>query len=334
VTGGYGEGVFEIAGTRIGPGERRRLEIPVARLFTQTMLSLPVTVVTGTSGGPRLWLDAALHGDELNGAEVIRRVLDKLRPERLRGTVVAVPIVNVFGFVQQSRYLPDRRDLNRSFPGSARGSLAARLAHLFMNEVVARCTHGIDIHTGSHHRTNLPQVRANLDDPETARCARAFSAPLTIHAGAIKGSLRHAAAGRGIPILVYEAGEPQRFNDDAIRAGVSGVLRVMAALGMVPRVPGRAPRSVEVRDTLWERSPRSGILHLRARLGQTVRENEPLCAIADAFGDEQVQVGASCDGIVIGRTNNPLVHRGDAIVHLALTKPRHRRAEAEELDLR
>lgn len=330
---GFGEGVLEIAGIRIGPGERRRLEIPVARLFTQTMLSLPVTAVTGTTGGPRLWVDAALHGDELNGAEIIRRLLEKVSPDRLKGTLIAVPIVNVFGFVQQSRYLPDRRDLNRSFPGSPRGSLAARLAHLFLTEVVRRCTHGIDLHTGSHHRTNLPQVRADLDHPEAGRCARAFGAPLTIHANAIRGSLRHAATRLGIPILVYEAGEPQRFNEDAIRSGVTGILRVMAALGMVAKPKGRAPRTTEVRDTFWERSPRSGILHLRVRLGQQVRENEPLCTISDAFGDQAVQVGAPHDGVVIGRTNNPLVHRGDAIVHLALTKPRRRRADPDQMDV-
>ncbi|MFW6198438.1 MAG: M14 family metallopeptidase, partial [Acidobacteriota bacterium] len=163
--------VFEIGGERVAPGETRRLDLPVARLPTQQMLSLPVKVLHGSRPGPRLWLSAAIHGDEVNGVEIIRRVLDAVRPEELAGTVVAVPIVNVFGFVQQSRYLPDRRDLNRSFPGSRRGSLAARLARLFLTEVVERCSHGIDLHTGSLHRSNLPQVRGDLDDPETRRCA-------------------------------------------------------------------------------------------------------------------------------------------------------------------
>lgn len=323
----------EIGGVRVPPGERRRIEIPVARLFTQQMLALPVTVVAGTREGPRLWLDAAIHGDELNGAEIIRQVLAKLDPARLRGAVVAVPIVNVVGFIHQSRYLPDRRDLNRSFPGSRRGSLASRLAHLFLTEVVERCTHGIDLHSGSHHRTNLPQVRANLDDAETARIARAFGAPLTIHARTIRGSLRETAARRKIPMFVYEAGEPLRFNADAIRTGVAGVLRVMAALKMVRGVRAAGKRSVEIRATTWVRARRSGILHMQIALGHSVKEGQPLCHVADAFGDALYPVPSPCAGIVVGRTNNPLVHRGDALVHLALTDPgaKRRRDDVEEV---
>ncbi|MEQ8963814.1 MAG: succinylglutamate desuccinylase/aspartoacylase family protein, partial [Coleofasciculus sp. C2-GNP5-27] len=152
-----------IGGITVAPGERKRTEIPVARLPTQTLLSLPITVINGVEAGPRLWISAAIHGDEINGVEIIRQVLERINPSQLHGVLIAVPIVNVFGFIEQSRYLPDRRDLNRSFPGSPRGSLASRLADLFMTEVVSRCTHGIDLHTAAQHRTNLPQIRANLD---------------------------------------------------------------------------------------------------------------------------------------------------------------------------
>ena len=153
--------MIEIGGTKIPPAQRRRIEIPVARLPTQTMLSLPVVAINGFADGPTLWVSAAIHGDELNGVEIIHRVLQQISPHKLRGTLIAVPIVNVFGFIEQSRYLPDRRDLNRSFPGSKRGSLASRLANLFMEEIVSRSTHGIDLHTASAHRHNLPQSTRN-----------------------------------------------------------------------------------------------------------------------------------------------------------------------------
>lgn len=304
--------------TTVEPGQRRRLEIPVAMLPTETWLSLPVEVVNGRRDGPRLWLSAAVHGDELNGVEVIRRVLEEIEPASLRGAVIAVPVVNVFGFIIQSRYLPDRRDLNRCFPGSRRGSLAARLAHLFMNEIVTQCTHGIDLHTGSNHRTNLPQIRVNLDDQAARRCARAFAAPVTVHAKTRDGSLRESAAARGIPVLLYEAGEPLRFDSTSIDQGVRGILGVMAELGMRRGRPGRTRRlSREYRKTVWIRARRSGILRLSVELGSTVLRRQEIGRIGDALGTKRVRVTAPTDGMVIGCTNNPLVNRGDAIVHVA-----------------
>jgi len=317
---------FSIGGVGVAPGETRRIEIPVARLFTQTMLSLPVTVLHGARPGPRVWLDAALHGDELNGTEIIRRVLARVKPARLRGVLVAAPVVNVFGFIQQSRYLPDRKDLNRSFPGAPGGSLAARIAHLFLQEVVSRCTHGVDLHTGSLHRSNLPQVRGNLDDPETLRCARAFGGPLRIHMKAVPGSLRDACVKRGIPILVYEAGEPLRFNEDAIATGVAGILRILAELRMLHgRRPPRPSRTIEARATRWVRCPRSGILHVGVALGERVSKGGSLGFVTDPFGASLLPLRAPRDGIVIGCTKNPLVSRGDAVFHFALPVARPRR---------
>ncbi len=315
---------IEIAGEEIPGGQRRRLEIPVARLPTQTMLSLPVTIVNGTEAGPRLWLSAAIHGDELNGVEIIRQVLEKVQPMLLRGTLIAVPIVNVFGLIEQSRYLPDRRDLNRSFPGSATGSLAARLAHLFMSEIVSRSTHGIDLHTAAVPRTNLPQIRANLQDAETCRCAKAFGAPVIIHATTRDGSLRQAATKRGIPILLYEGGEALRFDPEAIRVGVEGIMRVMECLGMYQFPLGAAPvTAVEVWESKWARASRSGIFRLAVTLGERVEKKQPLGIISDAFGDTSIKVRATVKGMVIGHTQNPLVNQGDAIVHLAILEPDH-----------
>lgn len=313
---------IEIAGTTVAPGAKRQFEIPIARLPTQTVLSLPVTVANGAQAGPRLWLSAAIHGDELNGVEIIRRVLTQIDPRQLCGAIVAVPIVNVFGFIEQSRYLPDRRDLNRSFPGSARGSLASRLAYLFMNEIVSQCTHGIDLHTASHHRTNLPQIRANLRDPETYRCAKAFGTSLIVHAAVRDGSLRQAAAQQGIPILLYEGGEALRFDAHAIQTGVDGILRVMTALEMYAfdSVPKAEP-SLEIETTKWIRASRSGILRMAVQIGDSVTRKQVLGTISDAFGDKGVYIRSPHDGILIGCNQNPLVNQGDGLFHIALVEP-------------
>ena len=308
---------LKIKGTTVPPGTRQRLEIPAARLPTDTWLSLPIEVVNGARSGPNLWLSAAVHGDELNGVEIIRRVLERLDPKRLAGAVIAVPIVNVFGFISQSRYLPDRRDLNRSFPGSANGSLAARLANLFMTEVVSQCGYGIDLHTGSNHRSNLPQIRANLEDGETRRIAEAFGAPAMVHSSLRDGSLRQAATKRGIHVLVYEAGEPMRFEEGVIELGYRGILRVMSALEMRKQKARRRFAPVVVWNTTWVRARRGGIFRLGVELGQEVETTHPLGFIADAFGGNRVVVKSPTDGMVIGHTNNPLVTRGDALVHLA-----------------
>ena len=310
---------LEIGGQMILPGKRQHLELPVSHLPTQTILSLPVIAINGKGDGPRLWLSAAIHGDEINGVEIIRQVLAKVKPNRLQGAIIAVPIVNIFGFLEQSRYLPDRRDLNRSFPGTRHGSLAGRLANLFMKEIVSRCTHGIDLHTAALPRVNLPQVRANLEDAETCRCARAFGAPLTIQATVRDGSLRQAASKQGIPVLLYEAGEALRFDAEAIRVGVEGIFRVMDCLEMYalpfacePTVP------LEVSATKWVRASRSGILHLAAKLGERVTKKQVLGTITDAFGDTSTKVRAPVDGMVIGHVQNPLINQGDGLVNLAV----------------
>lgn len=309
---------IKIVGETIAPGKRRELEIPVARLITHTLLSLPVTILHGLEPGPSLWLSAAIHGDEINGVEIIRQVLEQLNPKTLRGTLIAVPIVNVFGFLEQSRYLPDRRDLNRCFPGSAEGSLASRLAHLFMGEIVSRCTHGIDLHTASDHRTNFPQIRANLHDEETYRCAKAFGAPVTIHGVTRDGSLRQAVAKKGLPILLYEGGEALRFDAEAIRVGREGVLRVMNVLGMVSFPMSPIP-SVEIEKTRWVRASRGGILRLQVGLGESVTKKQVLGIIANPFGKQSLKLRSPFHGLVIGHTQNPLVNQGDAIIHLAAT---------------
>ena len=310
-----------IGGEEFGPGIRKQVDLPITDLSTHIPLTMPVQVVNGRRDGPRLFVAAALHGDEINGVEVIRRVVKLSALKRLRGTLVAVPIVNVPGFLNQSRYLPDRRDLNRSFPGLTRGSLAARLARMFLDEIVEGSTHGIDLHTGAVHRTNYPQVRANLEDPEAERIARAFGVPLVINAGFRDGSLREAAHERGIPVIAYEAGEALRFDEAGIRAGVKGTMRVMRELGMLPPLKSAAPahEPLIVRSTRWVRAPGSGVVRIIRSVGVRVRAGQILAIISDPLGESETKIEAPSDGVVIGRTNLPLVHEGDALFNIGLT---------------
>jgi len=320
---------LEIAGVAIRPGERVSIGIPVSRRYTHAEVVVPVHVVRGRGEGPRLFVSAAIHGDEINGVEIIRRLLRRRILKQLRGALIAVPVVNVYGFVGQSRYLPDRRDLNRSFPGSAKGSLAARLANTFMSEVVGNATHGIDLHTGAANRSNLPQVRACLDEPETARLARAFGTPVILDSRLRDGSLREAARARGLPILVYEAGEALRFDELAIRAGLRGILSVMRALEMLParRSPHRPVAPVLVQTTHWVRAPDSGILRSAVRLGARVDEGRTLGVISNPLGDDETPVVSPVSGVLIGASELPLVNEGDALFHVAAVERPGRVAE-------
>jgi hypothetical protein len=311
---------LQIGGRRIAPGERTRIDLPLPSLFTQDRVFLPVHVVHGRRPGPRMFLTAAVHGDEINGIVIIRRLLESGAIRSLRGTLLAVPVVNVYGFIRHSRYLPDRRDLNRSFPGSERGSLAARLAATLMGEIVTGSDLGIDLHTGAAHRENLPQIRAGLDDPGVTELARAFGAPVVITAAARDGSLRGAACDTGIPVLVYEAGEALRFDELSIRGGVRGILAVMRHIGMVRDKARRAraePRPVIARSTGWARAHQSGMLRFLAPLGARVEKGERLAVVADPFGTDEAVVPAPASGIVIGRVNLPLVTEGEALFHIA-----------------
>lgn len=306
----------------VRPGRKVQIELPFARVVTGATETLPVKVINGRSAGPNIWLSAAIHGDELNGIQIIRRVIKDLDAKNLRGAVIAVPIVNPLGFINESRYLPDRRDLNRSFPGSARGSTASRLAHLFMEQVVGQCTVGIDLHTASNHRINHPQIRANLDDPTTLKLARAFGAPFSIHARMRDGSLRQAAAERGKTTLLYEAGQAHRFDDDAVEAGVVGVMRTLRAMGMIDARLPRAQPTRLIRRTRWVRARRGGIADIEVRLGEKVQRGDRVASIADAFGMHPTQVKATESGWVIAVSLRPLVNSGDSLIHIgALSGP-------------
>ena len=324
---------IRIGGQLVRGGQRVRVDVPLPSLFTQTVVYLPVHVLHGRRPGPRLFLTAAVHGDEINGVGIIRRLLRSGALKNLRGTLLAVPVVNPYGFVRLSRYLPDRRDLNRSFPGSGSGSLAARLAATLMAEVVADSDLGIDLHTGAAHRENLPQIRAQLDEPGVSELARAFGAPVILNAELRDGSLRGEAGTLGVPVMVYEAGEALRFDELSIRAGVRGVLSVMRHIGMI-RDGARRTRPVSepvvARSTTWARAHQSGILRFLKPLGARVQKGERLANVADPFGDGEDPVLSPASGIVIGRTNLPLVTEGEALFHIARFGKTDLAAEAVE----
>jgi predicted deacylase len=309
---------FEIADVKAPPGKLTQVELRVARLPTGMWLSIPVGVLHGKKPGPAIWLSAAIHGDELNGVPIIRHVLDHIDPKELSGTILAVPMVNVFGLIQASRYLPDRRDLNRCFPGAKRGSSASQLAHLFMTEVVERCELGFDLHTGSGGRTNLPQVRGDLDQPETLRLAREFGAPMLLHSRLRDGSLRAAARELGKTVLVYEAGEANRFNPEAIDIGVEGILRGMASLGMIEHTVDPPPLPPLIsRSSSWLRARRSGFCEMTLRLGAQVAEGDGVAVVFDPLGQTRSVVRAKTDGVLVGHVTSPIVNRGDAVAHIA-----------------
>ncbi len=310
---------FEMEGISIAPGTAREVELPVAPLYTHDNLSMSVRVVNGKKPGPTLFVCAAIHGDEINGVEIIRRLLLHRSLKNLRGTLLAIPIVNVYGFLNHSRYLPDGRDLNRSFPGSPKGSLTGRVANTFVEKILQRCTHGIDLHTGARHRSNFPQIRADLDDPVTLKMTEAFGVPLALDAKIRDGSMRECAQDNGVPVILYEAGEALRFDEVFIRAGMKGIINVMRAIGMLPpsRSKRRPPPPIVSDQTGWVRAPESGILRMLVPPGAKVTRGQVLAMVADPLGSDEYAITAPEAGMVIGRTNLPLVHAGDATFHIA-----------------
>ncbi|WP_111656156.1 succinylglutamate desuccinylase/aspartoacylase family protein [Isoalcanivorax indicus] len=310
---------FEFGGVSVAPGQRTIVEMPAAQLYTQTQLNIPVHVVHGRQAGPVLLVCAAIHGDELNGVEIIRRVLRLAALKRMRGTLIAVPVVNVFGFIHKSRYLPDRRDLNRCFPGSETGSLGARMAWLFKTQIMDRATHAVDLHTGAIYRSNLPQIRANLASPDTAAMAEAFGVPVVLNSVLRDGTLREVAEAQDIPVITYEAGEALRFEEASIRAGVRGVTNVMRHLGMLTE---RRTSPVPVKPAVsssstWVRAEVDGVFRTLVGLGDRVRKDQVLGRISSPFTADEVDILSPCAGILVGRNNLPLVNEGEALFHIA-----------------
>ncbi|MEM8838496.1 MAG: succinylglutamate desuccinylase/aspartoacylase family protein [Pseudomonadota bacterium] len=310
---------FELAGEVIASGTSRTVDLPVSSLSDHTPVTMSAQVIHGNRNGPTVFVSAGIHGDEVIGIEIVRRLLKTPALRRLKGTLIVVPIVNSFGFINRSRYLPDRRDLNRSFPGNEGGSLAARLAHLFLTEIVARADIGIDLHSAAIHRTNYPQLRISPHDPEARRLADVFAAPIIMQAPLREGSLRAAAADLGTRVLLYEAGEGLRFDEVSVRAGQAGILRVLKSLGMITGrgiAPSKLPPQFCM-SSKWLRAPMGGLFRSYRSDGILVREGEILGSVSDPFGETENDIEAPFDGIIVGRAVMPVVNEGDAVFHLA-----------------
>lgn len=313
---------FEIGGIQIAAGTRQTVNLPVSVLSDHTPVTLSVHVIHGAREGPTVFISAGIHGDEVIGVEIVRRILRTANLKSLRGTLIVVPIVNTFGFLIHSRYLPDRRDLNRSFPGTKVGSLASRLANIFMIDVVARCSFGIDLHSAAINRMNLPQIRVSPDNPSIMKMAHAFGAPVILTSVLRDGSLRQEAKKVGVDVLLYEAGEGLRFDEFSVRAGVTGILRVLREMEMLPSkgIALSKAKSLLCAGSYWVRAPVGGLLRVYKSEGDVVVEGDVLAAISDPFGEAEEELIARSSGIIIGRAVMPIVNEGDAMFHIADVK--------------
>lgn len=306
---------IQIGGKVVAPGSHQVIRLEIEQLPSSTLIDMPVLVFNGTEPGPVLLLVACMHGDEINGTEALRRLArrDKLMPQK--GTIISVPIVNLYGFLHQSRTLPDGKDLNRCFPGSARGSLASRLAHVVMTELLPHCDCVIDLHTGGAARSNHPQIRCDFNRPKSLALGQAFAAPLLIHSSEIDGSFRKAASSMDKPIVVFEGGESLRFHEPSIRSSMEGIQLVMAHLGMChPEREGRD--SVLVNKRKWVRAASSGVFCPFVELGNEVIEGQVIAHLGDPYGVQIEDILAPFDGYVIGLNNQAIVHAGDAVAHI------------------
>lgn len=304
-------------GRRIEAGDTAELRLKVSETVTHQPTRIPITVAQGVEDGPTLFVTAAVHGDEINGVAVVREVLDRLDTSRLHGTLVGIPVVNRFGFATGDRYLPDRRDMNRFFPGDPDGPMPARIANHLFRRVLRHCDAGIDLHTAASGRANLCHVRGDADNDSVRDLMRAFGTPILMDGEGPKGSLRRATSDAGIPTIIFEAGEPNRFQQHVVDIGSQGIFRVMKHLGMwqgsVRRKPGF---QVMVRRSGWVRSNHGGILDLKVEPGDLVRTNQAVAEIHDPFGRHVDQIVAPHSGVVLGTNTVPLTNPGQAVVHI------------------
>lgn len=315
---GAAQKTLQLLGAEVAPGTTATLSWTATELFEGVTVSTPVLVINGTEPGPTLCLTAAVHGDELNGIEMVRRVMHDITPDRLSGALIGVPIVNVQGFRRGSRYLPDRRDLNRYFPGNPNGSAAARIAHSFFVNVVSKCNALIDLHTGSFERGNLPQIRADLRNPDVVTLTQGFGATVILHSTPGAGTLRYAATRAGIPTVTLEAGGPLELELSEVNHGVKGIETLISSLGMTKRRRlWGAPEPVYYRSS-WVRANSGGILLSNVSLGSSVRRGDLLGTITDPMNNQRSEVRSPYAGRIIGMARNQVVMPGFAAFHVGI----------------
>lgn len=309
---------LKILGTEIPPGTFTRLAWRPGHSLEGLASQAPVLIVHGKKPGPKLCITAAVHGDELNGIEVVRRLVYSLKAEELQGTVIAVPIVNIQGFHRNSRYLVDRRDLNRYFPGNENGSLASRIAGSFFEQVINHCTFLVDVHTGSFYRSNLPQLRADLQDSEVLKLAEGFGSIVVIHSSGAQGTLRHAAVNSGVPAVTLELGGPMILEEAAVDQGVKGIINLLDQLKMSPNKSLWGSPKPLYYESRWVRVDKGGIFFSRIELGDTVKKNQVMGTITNPITNQRFILKAPFAGQVVGLAHNQVVYPGFGSVHLAI----------------
>ncbi len=308
---------FAIDGQRVAPGESKTLSLKFSESYLGSAVTVPIHVHRARKAGPRILLTGCVHGDELNGMGIIRELLYDQPPKLTCGSLVCVPVVNVYGLEHHMRYLPDRRDLNRDFPGSPTGSLSSRLAHVIFDKVVQQCDMLIDFHSAAVRRTNYPNVRADLSQPETRALARAFGCELIVNGKGPVGSLRRATLNAGIPSIILEAGEVWKIEPGVVNVGVRGVMNVLKSLNMVRGTITPPRYQTRISRTTWVRAERGGTLSFNINPGDLVEKGQLLATNYNIFGDERNQMVAPVDGIILGMTTMPVVKPGDAVFHIA-----------------
>ncbi len=312
---------MRINNTEIPLGSIEKLEVNIARLPSHSSIDIVINVARALKPGPVLLLIGGLHGDEINGIEIVRRIVENGWNIPESGTIICIPIINVYGFIHFSRYVPDGKDVNRSFPGNKNGSLASRVANYLMRDIIPKIDYGIDFHTGGADRTNYPQIRCYLKDPKNEELAKIFNAPFTLNSKYRPKSLRYAANKLGKKILVYEGGESSRFDEFAINEGIHGTMRLIKHLGMTSQetTPPTYTNQI-INNFSWIRAQGSGIFQTMVASGKQVKKNQLVGYLTDPFGDFKLPVKSPASGFVIGLNNNPILHQGDAIMHIGLTK--------------
>lgn len=306
-----------INGIPIAQGENVSTNLNISKLPSGTVIDIPVHVYRSVNPGPTVLLMAGMHGNEVNGIEIVRRMIRGKMLHPIRGTVIAIPVLNIYGFLNFSRQVPDGKDVNRSFPGNANGSLASRVAHRLMKEIILHIDYGVDFHTGGSNRANFPQIRCKLTKQINEQLAQAFCAPFTLHAPHREGSLRRQASKLGKSIIVYESGESLRFDEEGIKVALDGTRRLLHHLEMLSSSEP-APPSIVCTRTSWLRANRAGLFRSFVKNGEYVRKNQVVGSITDPYGEMELKLKAQVGGYVIGLNHMPVVNQGDALLHIGI----------------
>jgi len=313
---------FSIAGVPVKPGQSRDVRLKISETYTGDEIAIPIRVKRARKPGPTVFISAAVHGDELNGTGIIHELVYS-RPVSLKcGTLLLLPVVNVLGFENQERYMPDRRDLNRCFPGFEKGSLTSRIAYTILHEVIKKCDYGIDLHTAASYRTNFPNIRGDLSMPAVKQLADAFGCELVVDGKGPVGSLRREACRAGCPTIILEGGEPYKLEPSILETGVQGIHNTLINLGMATGTTSKPPYKAHIRKTTWVRAEVGGIIRFHVRLGDLVEAGQPIASNYSILGQQQSSLLCPTDGIVLGLTTMPAIKPGEPVCHIAIISKR------------